>query len=55
MEGCTELDPELIRLLVKRVLVYEGRRIEVEMNFAEEKSIYDSVTAEIRREAKQSE
>ena len=47
----SELDQSLVDDLVSRILVYEDDRVEIELNYTEEKNTFESVLAELLEEA----
>ena len=50
-EDASELDQSLVDDLVSRILVYEDDRVEIELNYTEEKNAFESVLAELLEEA----
>ena len=53
VEGATELDQDLVNALVKRVLIYEDNRVEVEFKFKEQKDVFDRIFREMKKGAVQ--
>lgn len=47
VENTTELDQKLVDNLVKSVRIYEGRKVEVELNYGDEKRTYESILTEL--------
>lgn len=46
-EDITEIDSELVKHLVSSVKVFEDNRVEVELNFAEQRNIFNLIIAEM--------
>lgn len=46
-EGITEIDSDLVKHLVSSVKVFEDNRVEVELNFAEQRNIFNLIIAEM--------
>ena len=53
VEDATELDQDLVNALVKKVLIYEDNRAEVEFKFREPKDVLDRIFREMKRGAVQ--
>ena len=53
VEDATELDQDLVDALVKKVLIYEDNRVEVEFKFREQKDVFDRIFREMRKGAVQ--
>ena len=53
VEGATELDQDLVNAFVKRVLIYEDNRVEVEFKFKEQKDVFDRIFREMKKGAVQ--
>lgn len=53
VEGAAELDQDLVNALVKRVLIYEDNRVEVEFKFKEQKDVFDRIFREMKKGAVQ--
>ena len=53
VEDATELDQDLVNALVKKVLVYEDNRVEVEFKFREQKDVFDRILGEMKKGAVQ--
>lgn len=50
-ENASELDQSLVDDLISRVLVYEDDRVEIELNYSEEKNAFEAVLTELLKEA----
>ena len=50
-ENASELDQSLVDDLISKVLVYEDDRVEVELNYSEEKNAFEAVLTELLKEA----
>ena len=46
-EDITEIDSDLVKHLVSSVKVFEDNRVEVELNFAEQRNIFNLIIAEM--------
>lgn len=46
-ENITEIDSDLVKHLVSSVKVFEDNRVEVELNFAEQRNIFNLIIAEM--------
>ena len=53
VEDATELDQDLVNALVKKVLIYEDDRVEVEFKFREQKDVFDRIFREMKKGAVQ--
>lgn len=53
VEDATELDQDLINALVKKVLIYEDNRVEVEFKFRDQKDVLDRIFREMKKGAVQ--
>lgn len=53
VEDATELDQDLVNALVKKVLIYEDNRVEVEFKFREQKDVLDRIFREMKKGAVQ--
>lgn len=53
VEDATELDQDLVNALVKKVLIYEDNRVEVEFMFREQKDVLDRIFREMKKGAVQ--
>ena len=53
VEDATELDQDLVNALVKKVLIYEDNRVEVEFKFREQKDVFDRIFREMKKGAVQ--
>ena len=53
VEDATELDQNLVNALVKKVLIYEDNRVEVEFKFIEQKDVFDRILGEMKKGAVQ--
>ena len=53
VEDATELDQDLVNALVKKVLIYEDNRVEVEFKFREQKDVLDRILREMKKGAVQ--
>ena len=53
VEDATELDQNLVNALVKKVLIYEDNRVEVEFKFREQKDVLDRIFREMKKGAVQ--
>ena len=53
VEDATELDQDLVNALVKKVLIYEDNRVEVEFKFIEQKDVFDRILGEMKKGAVQ--
>lgn len=53
VEDATELDQDLVNALVKKVLIYEDNRVEVEFKFREQKDVLDHIFREMKKGAVQ--
>ena len=53
VEDATELDQDLVNALVKKVLIYEDNRVEVEFKFREQKDVFDRILGEMKKGAVQ--
>ena len=47
VEHISEINMELVDCMVKLVKVYEDKRVEVELNYAEQKSVFEQIIAEL--------
>lgn len=47
----TEINAELVKHLVSSIKVYEGNRIEVELNYGEQRTLFNQIVAEMTGEA----
>lgn len=47
----TEINDELVKHLVSSIKVYEGNRIEVELNYGEQRTLFNQIVAEMTGEA----
>ena len=47
----TEIDAELVKHLVSSIKVYEGNRIDVELNYGEQRTLFNQIVAEMAGEA----
>ena len=50
-ENASELDQSLVDDLISRILVYEDERVEIELNYSDEKNAFEAVLAELTQEA----
>lgn len=46
-EDITEIDSELVKHLVGSVKVFEDNRVEVELNFAEQRNLFNLIITEM--------
>ena len=46
-EDKTEVDSELVKHLIKSVKIYEEKRVEVELNFGEQKQVMERIIGEM--------
>ena len=46
MEGKTELNQEIVDDMIKRIDVYEDKRVEVQLNYREEQLLFESILEE---------
>ena len=53
VEDTTELDQDLVNALVKKVLIYEDNRVEVEFKFRDQKDVLDRIFREMKKGAVQ--
>ena len=53
VEDATELDQDLVNALVKKVLIYEDNRVEVEFKFRDQKDVFDRILGEMKKGAVQ--
>lgn len=53
VEDAMELDQDLVNALVKKVLIYEDNRVEVEFKFREQKDVFDRILGEMKKGAVQ--
>ena len=53
VEDATELDQDLVNALVKKVLIYEDNRVEVEFKFRDQKDVLDRIFREMKKGAVQ--
>ena len=53
VQGSSELDEGLVNALVKKVLVYEDNRVEVEFKYKEQKDVFDRIFMELKKGAVQ--
>lgn len=53
VENAAELDQDLVNALVKKVLVYEDNRVEVEFKYKDQKDVFDRVFTELKKGAVQ--
>ena len=53
VEDATELDQDLVNALVKKVLIYEDNRVEVEFKFREQRDVFDRILGEMKKGAVQ--
>jgi hypothetical protein len=53
VENAAELDQDLVNALVKKVLVYEDNRVEVEFKYKDQKDVIDRVFKELKKGAVQ--
>ena len=53
VEDATELDQDLVNALVKKVLIYEDNRVEVEFKFREQNDVFDRILGEMKKGAVQ--
>lgn len=53
VEDATELDQDLVNALVKKVLIYEDNRVEVEFKFRDQKDVFDRIFREMKKGAVQ--
>ena len=53
VEDATELDQDLVDALVKKVLIYEDNRVEVEFKFRDQKDVLDRIFREMKKGAVQ--
>jgi dsDNA-binding SOS-regulon protein len=53
VQGASELDQDLVNALVKKVLIYEDNRVEVEFKFREQKDVFDRILGEMKKGAVQ--
>lgn len=53
VEDATELDQDLVNALVKKVLIYEDNRVEVEFKFREQKDVLDRILRGMKKGAVQ--
>lgn len=53
VQGSSELDQGLVNALVKKVLVYEDNRVEVEFKHKEQKEVFDRIFMELKKGAVQ--
>ena len=53
VEDATELDQDLVNAIVKKVLIYEDNRVEVEFKFREQKDVLDRIFREMKKGAVQ--
>lgn len=53
VECAAELDQDLVNALVKKVLIYEDNRVEVEFKFREQKDVFDRIFGEMKKGAVQ--
>jgi DNA invertase Pin-like site-specific DNA recombinase len=53
VEDATELDQDLVNAIVKKVLIYEDNRVEVEFKFREQKDVLDRILREMKKGAVQ--
>lgn len=51
VEDATELDQDLVNALVKKVLIYEDNRVEVEFKFRDQKDVFDRIFREMKKGA----
>lgn len=49
VEDATELDQDLVNALVKKVLIYEDNRVEVEFKFRDQKDVFDRIFREMKK------
>ena len=47
MEHATDVSMELVECLVKSVKIYENNRVEVELHYAEQKSVFEQIVEEL--------
>ena len=53
VEDATELDQDLVNAIVKKVLIYEDNRVEVEFKFRDQKDVFDRIFREMKKGAVQ--
>ena len=53
VQGASELDQDLVNALVKKVLIYEDNRVEVEFKFRDQKDVLDRIFREMKKGAVQ--
>lgn len=53
VQGASELDQGLVNALIKKVLVYEDNRVEVEFKYKEQKEVFDRIFMELKKGAVQ--
>ena len=53
VEDATELDQDLVNALVKKVLIYEDNRVEVEFKFRDQQDVLDRIFREMKKGAVQ--
>jgi hypothetical protein len=53
VEDATELDQDLVNALLKKVLIYEDNRVEVEFKFRDQKDVLDRIFREMKKGAVQ--
>ena len=53
VEDATELDQDLVNALVKKVLIYEDNRVEVEFKFRDQKDVLERIFREMKKGAVQ--
>ena len=52
-ENVTEIDSELVKYLVSSVKIFEDNRVEVGLNFAEQRNIFNLIIAEMAGEGRE--
>ncbi len=50
-ENITEIDAALVKHLVSSVKIFENNRVEVELNFGDQRNIFNRIIAEMAGEA----
>ena len=50
-ENVTEIDAGLVKHLVSSVKIFEDNRVEVELNFVDQRNIFNRIIAEMAGEA----
>lgn len=48
-EAVDELNEKLVKSLIRRVLVYEDKRVEVELNYGEQRTVFEQIVQEFQR------